>query len=169
MIPNFEHMQEYEFTATLDIIGVNPFLYVPEFILEQILLQAGKTKGAIPVCGNIGGQPYTQTLVRFRGHWRLYINTSMLKNSPGRIGEAVTISLAHDPRDRTLTMHPKLHAALHADPNAQTIFNGLSPSRRKEIIRYISFLKSEESVDRNIARAIDFLHGNGRFVGRDKP
>jgi uncharacterized protein (UPF0147 family) len=37
------------------------------------------------------------------------------------------------------------------------------------IIRYISALKTDESVSRNVRRAIEFLTSDGRFVGRDKP
>jgi Bacteriocin-protection, YdeI or OmpD-Associated/Domain of unknown function (DUF1905) len=162
-------MEVFEFTGILDIVGVNPFLFVPEEILECIFLQAGKNKGTIPVCGTVSGKTYTQTLVRFRGHWRLYINTSMLRNSPGRIGEEIRITICYDPRDRTLSMHPALKEALALNANAREVFEGLSPSRQKEIVRYIGSLKSEESVARNVGRAIGFLTGNGRFVGRDNP
>ena len=33
----------------------------------------------------------------------------------------------------------------------------------------INFLKTEESVNRNIQRALDFLSGDAIFIGRDKP
>ena len=49
------------------------------------------------------------------------------------------------------------------------MFDNLSPSRQLEIVRYISFLKKEESIDRNIHNALNFLLGKGSFVGRDKP
>ena len=39
----------------------------------------------------------------------------------------------------------------------------------KEIVRYIDGLKTERSIDRNVERALDFLLGKGRFVGRDRP
>ena len=52
---------------------------------------------------------------------------------------------------------------------AKKIFDALAPSLRKEIVRYISFLKTEKSVEENVVKAIDFLLGRGRFVGRDKP
>jgi hypothetical protein len=51
----------------------------------------------------------------------------------------------------------------------RAIFKQAGRSRQQEIVRYISFLKTEESIDRNILRAIDFLTGKGRFVGRGKP
>ena len=68
-----------------------------------------------------------------------------------------------------MTMHPKLEAALNKNKKAKQSFQQLSPSRQKEIIRYINFLKTEESVERNIKRAVQFLTGKERFVGRDKP
>ncbi|MCB0523292.1 MAG: YdeI/OmpD-associated family protein [Saprospiraceae bacterium] len=51
----------------------------------------------------------------------------------------------------------------------QEIFDALPASRRKEIVRYIANLKTEESVERNVSRAIGFLLGKERFIGRDKP
>jgi hypothetical protein len=76
----------HKFQATIDIIGINPFVFIPENILKDIFKQAGKEKGPIPVKGTINAKPYKQTLVKFKGYWRLYINTTMLKNSPNRIG-----------------------------------------------------------------------------------
>ena len=157
------------FYAALDIIGANPFVFVPEEILLQLFADAEKNKGAIPVCGTVNGKPYKQTLVRYSGDWRLYINTTMLKDSPKRIGEQLEVSVAFDPADRTLTPNPKLVKALEENPEAKAVFDGLRPSLQLEIVRYIGHLKTEESVDRNVVKAIDFLLGKARFVGRDKP
>lgn len=159
----------YQFSAEIQIIGVNPFVFVPDNILEKIFEDAGKSKGHIPIKGHINGKTYKQTLVKYSGHWRLYINTSMLKKSPERIGETVEITLAFDPEDRSIEPHPKLIQALKDNPDAKTVFDSLSPSRKHEIVRYISFLKTEATVDKNIIKAIDFLLGKGRFVGRDNP
>jgi Bacteriocin-protection, YdeI or OmpD-Associated/Domain of unknown function (DUF1905) len=157
------------FSAQLEIIDINPFVFVPEKILEDIFNQAQKRKGAIPIMGTVNGKPFTQTLVKFRKHWRLYINMTMLKNSPKRIGETIDISVEYDPRERTIEPHPKLTAALNNNETAKQVFDNLSPSRQKEIIRYISNLKTEESVERNVLKTIHFLLGDERFVGRDKP
>ena len=58
-------------------------------------------------------------------------------------------------------------SALADNKKATAVFASLSPSRQKEILRYISNLKTEQSVEKNIVRAINFLLGKGRFVGRD--
>lgn len=159
----------HQFKAALEIIGINPFVYVPVAILEDIFAKAGKNKGHIPVYGLINNQSYKQTLVKYAGEWRLYINTKMLKNSPKRIGEIVHITIQYDNDDRSIKPHPKFTEALAGNKEAEKIFLTLPPYLQKEMIRYISNLKSQESIDRNIVKAIDFLLGKSRFVGRDKP
>jgi hypothetical protein len=159
----------HEFKADIKIIGINPFVFVPKKILTDIFKQAGKYRGTIPIRGAINGNIYKQTLVKFRGNWRLYINMIMLKNSPRRIGETIELTIEFDPSDRTITPHPKLVTALNDNKAAKNIFENLRPSLQLEIVRYIANLKTDESIDRNINKAICFLLGKTRFVGRDKP
>lgn len=151
------------------MIGINPFIFVPAKILSAIFKQAGKDKGPVPVCGTVNNLAFKQTLVKYSGEWRLYINTTMLKDSPRRIGEMLVISIAYDPEKRTVAMHPKLKIALRNNKKANQVFDKLPPSRQKEIVRYIAYLKTDDSVIRNIDKAIQFLLGKGRFAGRDKP
>lgn len=157
------------FKARLDIIGINPFVFVPDKVLAKVFGDAQKDKGHIPVCGTVNGKSYIQTLVRYKGNWRLYINTTILPNSPKRIGETLIVTIQFDPRDRTIEPHPRLVEALNKNQKAKKVFEGLSPSLQKEIIRYISYLKTEESILSNVKRAVGFLLGKNRFVGRDKP
>lgn len=140
---------------------------VPTTILNKIFIQAGKDKG--PIRGTVYDVPYKQTLIKYQGAWRLYVNTSMLKNSPQRIGEKVSLTIALDASDRSIEPHPKLIEALNKNEGAKKIYDALTPSLRKEIVRYIASLKTEKSVNENIIKAIDFILGKGRFVGRDKP
>jgi hypothetical protein len=158
-----------KFKAVLDIIGINPFVFVPARILNQVFIDAGKDKGHIPVRGTVNGEPYIQTLVRYKGEWRLYINTTMLKDSPKRIGETLTVEIEYDPVERTIKAHPKLVKALKENTEAKKVFDSLPPSRQKEIVRYIASLKTEKSVVANIERCIRFLTGGDSFVGRDSP
>lgn len=158
-----------KFSAEIQIIGINPFVFVPEDILENIFKQANKDKGPIPVCGTLNNQPYKQTLVRYSGEWRLYINTTMLKNSPQHVGKTVDLTIGFDPEDRTIKPPPKFLKALKANKEAKAVFDKLIPSLKLEIVRYLANLKTEETLDKNITRAINFLLGKERFIGRDKP
>ena len=86
-----------------------------------------------------------------------------------RIGEEIEVEIEFDPSDRTIEPHPKFSKALLDNKEANDVFENLSPSKQKEIVRYISNLKTEKSVEKNVTRAINFLLGKERFVGRDKP
>lgn len=159
----------FSFKATIDIIGINPFVLVPEKILVAVFKQAGKDRSPIPVKGTINGDPYKQNLVKHLDVWRLYINTTMLKKSPERIGERIEISIAFDPEPRTIKSPVAFTRALKANKEAATIFRQLNQSTQKEIVRYLANLKTKESLGRNIEKAIRFLLGKERFIGRDKP
>lgn len=159
----------HPFEAELEIIGINPFVSVPEPILEAIFAAAGKRAGPIPIAGIVNDRPYKQSLVRYRGAWRLYVNTTMLKDSPRRVGERLTLAVAHDPLGRPAPASPDFDRGLAENAAAKAVFDALTPSRQREIVRYIAALKSPTSVKRNIARAIAFLTGEGRFIGSDKP
>lgn len=157
------------FIAELEIIDGNPFVSLPQSALDDLFEAAGRSKGPIPVKGTVNAKPYQQTVVKFRAAWRLYVNMQMLDDSPRRIGETIEVTVGFDRSDRTILPHPKLVAMLDASPMAKEIFDGLAPSRQAEIVRYIDGLKTDESIDRNVARARDFLLGKTSFVGRDSP
>lgn len=154
------------FNATIELIGINPFVFVPEKILDSLFKTAGREKGPIPICGTINGKTYRQTLVKYRNEWRLYINTSMLSNSPRRIGEKIAISIAFDHESREIAMPEAFTKALKKNKAAALAFEKLTPSRQKEIVRYLANLKTTESQERNILKALGFLTGGERFAGR---
>lgn len=155
------------FTAKLDIIGINPFVLVPQRILHSIFKQAGKERSPIQVRGTVNDVSYKQNLVKHLDVWRLYINTTMLKKSPERIGERIEITIEFDPDPRTIETPPAFIKALKANKEASKVFKGLNASTQKEIVRYLANLKSKESLEKNIVKAIQFLLGKERFVGRE--
>jgi len=159
----------FSFSAAIDIIGINPFVFVPDDILREIFKQAGKDKGHIPIKGTVNDKPYQQTLVKYSGAWRLYINMSMLKNSPQRIGERIEVTLCFDPESRVIAPPSDFVKALAENEQAKMVFDNLPPSRNLEIVRYLSGLKTEAAREKNIKRVIRFLLGEERFAGRDKP
>ena len=159
-------MKIYTFQAALEIIGINPFVSIPVEILEAVFQQATKDKGPIPVTGTINKKIYQQTLLKYSGQWRLYINTTMLKNSPKRIGELIEITITYDTSDRTIKPHPQFIKALSKNLKAKQSFDCLTPSMQKEMIRYIANLKTEQTRNRIIARAIDYLLGKSTFIGK---
>jgi hypothetical protein len=147
------------FFAKIYKIGINPYVLLPEAVLQFLFDHAGKDKGAIPVRGTLNGNPFKQTLVKYSGKWRLYLNTPMRKAAGIDVGDTANVKIEYDPEPRIVPMHPKLKHALAKNKKAKVAFEKLSPSRQKEILRYIGFFKSEESVTANVKKVIKNLSG----------
>ncbi len=154
------------FLAKIALIGIDPYVLLPEKVLSRLFRDAGRDRGSIPVEGEIDGHAYTKYLVKYRGQWRLYLNGVTRKAAGKEVGDTVRVSIAFDPASRTTAMPAKLLKALRENRKAENIYRSLTPSLQKEISRYIGNLKSAEARDRNVTRAIRFLLGKERFIGR---
>ena len=140
-------------------IGINPFMHVPEDVLNGLFKTSGKTKGPIPVRGTINGKRFKQTLVKYQGAWRLYINGEMRQAAGVDVGDQANIKIEFDPVPRKAVMSPKFEAALSKNEPAKNAFEKLAPSRRNEILRYLINMKTETSLERNIEKVIRHLSG----------
>jgi hypothetical protein len=161
------------FSADIYKLGINPVVDPPGDVLDAVFEQAGRSTGAIPVCGRLNGAAYLQTLVKYVGAWRLYINGEMLKASGLQVGDTADIEIDFDPRPRTVPMPPMLQNALSKNKAAGAAFERLTPSRQKEILRYLGSLKTDESLRRNVEKVIVQLAGTGNepppvFMARKK-
>lgn len=154
------------FKAPLEIIGINPFVFIPQEVLERIFEASGKDKSPIPVKGTVNGKEFEQNLMKYLGEWRLYINLMMLKNSPKRIGETIEVVLEYDAVERSIAIHPKLEQAIKDSSLATANFEKLIPSRRHELMKYVNNLKTEASIQRNVEKIIRHLHGETDFFGK---
>lgn len=147
------------FSQQIFKIGVNPCVVPPETVMRELFEQSGKSKGPIPVRGTINAAPYKQTVVKFRGKWRLYINGIMLKAAGIDAGDRAKVRIEYDPVSRLIPLHPKLRKALMQNKRAKAAYDTLAPYRRKEINRYLSFAKSKETVEHNIEIIVRHLLG----------
>lgn len=145
------------FTATIYKIGINPVVDPPDEVLNAIFDVARRSKGPIPVCGKLNGSGFMQTLVKFRGVWRLYVNGPMLKSSGLKIGDLAEVELEFDPRPRDVRMPTSFATALASDRDARSAFDALPPSRQKEILRYLGALKTPAALEKNVARVMSQL------------
>src|SRR4051812_38593694 len=100
------------FSSPIQIIGINPYVLLPEKTLQYLFKKFGKDKGQIPVSLIINEQSFTQTLVKYAGDWRLYLNVPMRKAAGKDVGDKITISIEYDATERTTPLHPKLKLAL---------------------------------------------------------
>ena len=147
------------FSATVRKIDINPYVKVPGPILRKLHQDAGKETGPIPVTGRLQGQPFSATVVRFRGMWRLYLNTAMRRDASVEVGDRVIVGVRFDSTLRTVPSPRKFTIALSKNKRARAAFQELTPSRRKEILQYLNSLKQPETLERNIRKVIRFLQG----------
>lgn len=95
------------FSARILKIGINPYVGVPEGVLGALFRQADKTKGPIQVRGTINGKRFQQTLVKYQGAWRLYINGEMRQAAEIDVGDEAHIKIEYDPLPRIELIPPK--------------------------------------------------------------
>ncbi len=145
------------FTAKVHKLGINPCVDIPEKIAAELLEQASKEKGSVLVRGDLNGDKFQTTAVKFRGKWRLYLNTDMRTRSGIETGDQAKVKLAFDPDPPKYPMPKKLTQVLAQNPKAKAAFEQLIPSHQKDIIRYLNSLKTEESLDRNVKKVLNQL------------
>jgi hypothetical protein len=145
------------FEAQIYKLGINPVVDPPPDVLNAISSEAGRSRGPLPVRGRLNGVEFIQTLVKYRQAWRLYINGPMLKAAGVEPGDTVRIELAFDDRPREVTVPNLFAQALAGDATADAAFRALAPPRRKEILRYLSSLKTPAALERNIVRIMEQL------------
>lgn len=160
------------FPATIQIRGVNPYVEVSKRRAGQVRKD---WRRPMPVCVRVNGKPVRKPwrinmMPVGDGSFYLYLHNSVRQASGTGVGERVTVELEFDRTYRNGPQHPMprwFSRALSANPRAKLNWRRLTPSRRKEVLRYFAGLKSDEARQRNLARAMAALSGApGRFMGR---
>jgi hypothetical protein len=142
----------FSFKAVIYKVGINPAVDVPPRITAKLIA----SRGYIPVKGNINGFAFHQTLcpVKDAPH-RLYVNGPMMKGGMVEVGDEARFSIEQDeqpPKDN-IAMPAALAKRLKAE-KLMDVFEKQTPSRKKEVYRYLLQLKTTESLQRNIDRLI---------------
>jgi hypothetical protein len=143
------------FKAKIYKVGINPCVKVPGAITKAMQ----PVKGYIRVKGTIDGHAFTQTLVPVKGEpYRLYVNGLMLKAAQKKNGQYAVFTLEEDltPAEKAHPMPAFFQKKLAANKLLDA-FDQLSPYRKKEIIRYLNYLKTPEAKERNAAKIIGML------------
>jgi uncharacterized protein YdeI (YjbR/CyaY-like superfamily) len=85
------------------------------------------------------------------------------------VGDQVRVWLMPDHRSREMPMHPALDAALAENLRARQAWEALAPSRRKEVLTYLNFLKTPAAVERAVQKTLEVLIQHGRLAQRSHP
>jgi hypothetical protein len=161
-----------KFEAKIEIRGINPYVMVSRTRAARI---KSDWKRPMPVLVQVNGQPDPAWQINMMpagdGSFYLYLDGDVRKASGTGVGDTVEVSVVFDSAYRGGPQHEMLPAlALGLDGNrvAKDRWESLSPSLRKEILRYLATLKSDEARQRNVERAMRVLGGaKERFLARD--
>ncbi|HYM20095.1 MAG TPA: YdeI/OmpD-associated family protein [Candidatus Kapabacteria bacterium] len=157
-------MKPIKFTAVIFKIGINPLVDIPDRAMNALFKQAGKNKGPIPVNGTVNGKDFIQHVVKYRGAWRLYLYGVMRRAAGIDVGDTAHVEFMVDTMPRIVTMHELFAKTLEKHPKAKSEFLRRTPSRQKDINRYLNSMKTEASLLRNIDRVIAHLSGKNPKV-----
>lgn len=160
------------FSATIDIRDGNPFVLVSQDKVQQLHADWHKP---MPVIIQVNGVPKPPWHINMmpvgNGDFYLYLHGDVRTASQTKVGDVVEVSIEFDKEYINGPQHPMpdwFQIALDKNKTAKSNWEALIPSRQKEILRYFSWLKSDEAKTRNIEKAILVLSGKpGRFMARD--
>jgi Domain of unknown function (DUF1905)/Bacteriocin-protection, YdeI or OmpD-Associated len=164
-------MTSVHFKAVIEIRDGNPYVLVSA---EQAGKLKPNWKRPLPVIAQINDKPdepwHINMMPAGDGSFYLYLDGDVRKASDTKVGDKVTVDVAFDPEYKGGPMHPMpkwFKDALAKNAVAKKNWEALIPSRQKEILRYFSWLKTQEAIDRNLEQAMYVLSGKpARFMAR---
>ena len=129
----------------------------------------------LPVLVRINDKPQVPWQINLipagNGDFYLYLHETVRKASGTSVGNRVSVELSFYAYYRSGPQHrmPQwFKQALYENPRALKNWTALVPSRKKEMLRYFSQLKSLDARTRNLSEALRVLSGEGdRFMARD--
>jgi len=145
------------FRATILRRGVNFFVEVPQRVSLALAGQA--RAGRVYVEGRLNAVEIRATLVPVgAGKHRLYVNGGMRSAAGVGTGDTIGLELrATSPEE--IRLPNDVLASLRGSKDARAAFDSLSPSHRRELLRYIDDARTPEGRHKRIEKSIQHALG----------
>ncbi len=127
------------------------------------LLAALGTKKRLPVHATLNNVAYRTTVAVYDGRYYLPVRKEIREAAGLTVNDPVTVTLVADTEPRTVELPNDLAQAFAADREAQTAFERLSFTNRKEYVAWIQDAKRAETRSNRIAKTVLMLR-EGRKV-----
>lgn len=143
-------MSEYHvFSAKIYKVGVIRYVDVP----AEVSRAFGERAPHVPVRGEVEGMPLRTTLVsRGRGCYRMAIHSDIRKKLKVDSGAYIEIALERDEEPREPALPPSLVLSLRQSPKAQAEFRRMTTALRRQIVRYLTAVKQQATLERRVAK-----------------
>jgi hypothetical protein len=160
------------FRSRIEINRINFYVLVRA---DQAARLMGNWRRPMPVRVKVNGTPDTPWRTNLmpvaNAHFFLYLHGQVRNASGTSVGDLVSITLEFDDEYKGGPAHPMpswFGDDLDRNPDAKKGWANLTPSRRKEILRYFAGLKSGAAQERNVRKALHVLAGGkARFMARE--
>lgn len=90
---------------------------------------------------------------------RLYLDNWMRGAAGAQVGDRVRVRLKRDSNSRELPVPESFRRALERNARVAAAWELLAPSRRREILTYLNFLKTPAALQRNVEKTLAKLSG----------
>jgi len=145
----------HTFNAIIYKTGINFAVDVPADISSALTV----AKGYIRVKGTVNNFPFTKSLVPVKGGpYRLFVNMQTLKGAKTKAGELAGFAIEQGKTDPESEFPmPELLMQQLKQMNLFADFVALPFYRRKEILRYLANIKTNETLVKNIEKVVGQL------------
>jgi hypothetical protein len=147
------------FAAQIYKVGLIRYVDVP----ADVSLALGEGAATVPVRGTVEGLPLRTTMVsRGKSCYRLAIHGDIRKKLRIDAGAIVEVALERDEESRGPSLPPALVVALRQSPVAQAKFRAMSTALRRQIVRYLTAVKQQATLERRVAKFMVRLEAMAR-------
>jgi hypothetical protein len=138
------------FAGSIYRVGVIRYVDVPRGLSKKF-----GSSPHVPVIGTVEGLPVRTTLVsRGKGSYRMAIHGDIRKKLRMDSGAVVEVAIQLDEESREPELPPALVLALRNSPKAQQRFRGITIALRRQIVRYLTAVKSQDTLERRVSRFV---------------
>ncbi|MBD8347666.1 DUF3795 domain-containing protein [Dysgonomonas sp. HGC4] len=157
-----EELDKYTFDAQIYKTGINWCVDVPMEVTDQLICKKGK----IDIKGEINGFSFIKTLIPVKNKpFRLFVNQAMMKGGNTALNETASFIIEQD-TERVVVEYeiPNLLIVYLNKYQLMPDFENLSISKKRNILKYLSYIKTEETLLANINKLILQLQNKEKNV-----
>jgi hypothetical protein len=116
------------------------------------------TKGMVKVKATFDGHPYRGILSNMGDeHHVILVRKDVREAINKKVGETVKVTIEQDLEERTIEVPEDLQKLLNKNKKAQTFFNDLSYTNRKEYVLWITSAKKSETRQNRLTQTLEKL------------
>src|ERR1700722_15630819 len=123
------------------------------------------TRARVPIRGTINGFPFRSSLMPCGNARMMPVNKTLCQGAGVQPGDLVDVVMERDNEERTVEAPPELKKELAKSKAAQTNWDKMSFTNKKEMVNAITGAKQEETQKRRLAKVMQGLRPGGKGTG----